>query len=147
MVEEGKALVVSRDCFLVGALINEKGQVSSFSPLVSGNGATHPRYAQDLIRIPDLWRRPPCHNNQIDHPCHNRITDQHGNEAFHPALLAQPFPLLRLDKVVMLWLEVGFYSGCSIFEPCKIFQSVRRKIKKDKEYINEKPVVTNPWPV
>lgn len=77
---------------------------------------THPRNAQNIIRVISLGHCSGCNNNQIDHPCHYDISKYDSNNALDSALLAQTLALLRFNEVGMFWFEIGFDAGGGILK-------------------------------
>lgn len=70
------------------------------------NGTTHPRNTQYIIRIVGLHHRSGCDSNQVYHPRHYGVSDDHGDNALDSALFAQALALLRVNEIGMFWLEV-----------------------------------------
>jgi len=58
-------------------------------------------------------------HDQIDHPGHDHVSEDHGDNALDSALFTQTLALLRLDEVGMLRFEVGFDAGGSVFKLCQ----------------------------
>lgn len=86
---------------------------------------THPRDAQNVIRVVGLDHSSGRDNDQIYHPCHYCVSKNDSDNALDSALLAQALALLRVNEIGMFRFEVGLDAGGGVLEFCEQNQLVR----------------------